>query len=94
VQTLLSSSLLTKNINIKIYRTTILHVVLYGCETWSLTLREEYRLWVFDNWVLRKIVGPNMNKVRGERRRLHDKELHDLYCSPNITHVIESRRMR
>jgi len=89
----LSSSLLSKNIKIKIHRTITLHVVSYGCETWSLTLREEYRLWVFDNWVLRKTVGPNMDKVKGEWRRLH-KELYDLYSSPNIIHVNKSRRIR
>ena len=65
VQNLLSSSLLLKNIKIKIYRTVILPVVLYGCEAWSLTLREEHRLRVFENRVLRKIFGPKRDEVTG-----------------------------
>jgi len=77
----------------KIYRTTILPVVLYGCETWSLTLREERKLRVFENMVLRRIFGPRMEDVTGEWRRLHN-ELNDLYSSPNIVRVIKSRRMR
>jgi len=71
VQNHLSSSLLSKNIKIKIYRTLILPVVLYGCETWSLTLREEGNLRVFVNRVLRRIFGPNWDKVKGEWRILH-----------------------
>ena len=86
VQDILSSSLLPKNLKIKIYRPIILPVVLYGCETWSLTLREERRLKVFKNRVLR-IFGPKRDEVRGEWRKLH-KELNDLYCSPNIFWVI------
>jgi hypothetical protein len=70
-----SSNLLFKNVKIKIYRTIILPVVLYGCETWSLTLREECRLRVFENRVLRRIFGPKRDKVRGEWRTLHNKEL-------------------
>ena len=66
VQNLLSSSLLSKNLKIKIYRTIILPVVLYGCETWSLTLREEHRLSVFENRVLRRIFGPRRDGVTGE----------------------------
>jgi hypothetical protein len=66
VQNLLSSSLLSKNLKIKIYNTIIFPVVLYGCETWSLTLREEHRLRVFENRVLRRIFGPKRNKVIGE----------------------------
>jgi hypothetical protein len=89
VQDLPSSSLLSKNIKINIYRTIILPVVLYGCETWSLTLREEHRL-----RVLRRICGPKRDEVTGEWRRLHNKELNDLYSSPNIVPVIKSRRMR
>ena len=71
MQNHLSSSLLSKNIKIKIYRTLILPVVLYGCETWSLTLREEGNLRVFVNRVLRRIFGPNWDKVKGEWRILH-----------------------
>jgi len=71
-----------------------LPVVLYGCETWSFTLREESRLRVFENRVLRKIFGPKRDEVRGEWRKLHKEELNDLYCSLNIVRVIKSRRMR
>jgi hypothetical protein len=63
---------------------------LYGCETWSLTLREEHRLRVFENRVLRRIFGPKTDKVTGEWRKLHNEELHDLYSSPNIVRVIKS----
>ena len=59
-------------------------VVLYGCETWSLTLREEHRLRVFENRVLRRIFGPKKDGVKGEWRKLHNEELNDLYSSPNI----------
>ena len=78
VQNLLSSRLLSKNLKIKIYRTIILPVVLYGCETWSLTLREERKLRVFENMVLRRIFGPRRDEVTGEWRRLHNEELNDL----------------
>ena len=94
VQNLLSSRLLSKNLKIKINRTIILPVVLYGCETWSLTLREERKLRVFENMVLRRIFGPRREEVTGEWRRSHNEELNDLYSSPNILRVIESRRMR
>ena len=66
MQNLLSSRLLSKNLKIKIYRTIILLVVLYGCETWSLTLREERRLRVFETRVLRKVFGPKRDEVTGE----------------------------
>ena len=79
---------------VQIYRTIILPVVLYGCETWSLTLREERKLRVFENMVLRTIFGPRRDEVTGEWRRLHNEELNDLYCSPNIVRVIKLRRMR
>jgi hypothetical protein len=94
VQSLLSSRLLSKNLKIRIYRTIILPVVLYGCETWSLTLREDHRLRVFENRVLRRIFGPKRDEVTGEWRKLHNKELHDLYSSPSIIRIIKSRRMR
>jgi len=71
-----------------------LPVVLYGCETWSLILREERTLRVFENMVFRKIFGPRKDEVTGKWRRLHNEELNDLYCSPNIVRVIKSRRMR
>jgi len=91
---LLSSRLLSKNLKIKIYKTIILPVVLYGCETWSLTLREERRLMVFENRVLRKVFGPKRGEVTGEWRKLHNEELNDVYSLPNIVRVVKSRRMR
>jgi hypothetical protein len=86
--------LLSKNIKIRIYRTIILPVVLYGCETWSLTVREENRLRVFENMVLRRIFGPKRDELMGDWRKLHNKELHNFYSSPNIIRMIKSRRMR
>jgi len=94
VQNLLFSSVLSKNLKIKIYRTIILPVVLYGCETWSLILREEHRLRVFENRVLRRIFGPNRDKGTGERIKLHNEKLNDLNSSPNSVWVTKSRRMR
>jgi len=89
VHNLLSSRLLSKILKIKIYRTIILPFVLYGCETWSLTLREECRLKVFENMTLRGIFGPKRDDVTGEWRKLHNEELNDLYCSRNIVRVIK-----
>jgi hypothetical protein len=84
VQRPLSSRLLSRNVNVKIYKTIILPVVLYGCETWSLTLREEHRLRVFENRALRIIFGAKRDEVTGVWRTLHNEELHILYSSPNI----------
>jgi hypothetical protein len=84
----------SKSIKIKICKTVILPVVLYGCETWSLTLREEYRLSVFENRVLRRMFGPKRDEVRGGWRKLHNEELHNLYSSPSIIGMMKSRRMR
>jgi len=90
VQNFLSSRLLSKNLKSKIYRTIILPVVLFGCETWSLkTLRDERRLRTFENRVLRRIFGPRRDEVTKEWRKLHNEELNDLYCSPNIVRVIK-----
>jgi hypothetical protein len=89
VQNLLSSSLLSKNTKIKIYRTIILPVVLYVWETWSLRLREERKLKMCENRVLRRISGP-----KREWRKLHKEEINDLYCSPNIIRLNKSIRMR
>ena len=86
--------MLYKNIKIKIYRTIIFPVVLYGCETWSLALREVRRLRVFENRVLRRNFGPKRDEVRGEWRILHNEELNELYSTPIIVRVIKSRRKR
>ena len=89
VQNVLSFSWLSKNLKTKIHRTKILPVVLYGCETWSLTLKEERGL-----RVLRRIFGPKRDEVKGKLRKVHMEELNDVYCSPNIVRLIKSRRMR
>ena len=89
VTNLLSSSLLSKTLKIKIYRTMILPVVLYGYETWSLTLREERRLRGFNNWVLRRVFGTKRDEVTEERRKLHNEEFRDLYSLPNIVWVVK-----
>jgi hypothetical protein len=94
VQSLLSSRLLSRNLNVKIYKTIFLPVVMYGCETWSLTLREEHRLRVFENRVLRRIFGPKRDEVMVECRKMHSGELHNFYSSPDTITQIKSRRMR
>jgi hypothetical protein len=92
VQNLLSSRLLSKNLKIRIYKTIILPVVLYGCETWSPTLREVHRLKVFENRVLRGLFGLRRVELTGEWRKMHNKEVHDLYSSPSIIRIMKSRR--
>jgi hypothetical protein len=79
---------------VKIYKTIILPVVLCGCETWSVTLREVHSLRLFENKVLRRIFGPKRDEVTGEWRKLHSEELHNLYSSPDIIRQVKSRRMR
>jgi hypothetical protein len=85
---------LSRNLKVKRYKTIILPVVLYGCETWSVILREEHRLRVYENRVLREIFGPKKDEVTGEWRKLHDGELHNLCSSQHIIRQIKSRRMR
>jgi hypothetical protein len=90
----LSSHLLSRNVKVKIYKTIILPIILYGYEIWSLVLREKYRLRVFENMVLRRNFGPKRDEVTGGCRWLHSGELHNLLISPNIFRQIESRIMR
>jgi hypothetical protein len=94
MQSLLSSNLLSKNVRFKVYETIILQIVFYDCENWSLTMREECRLRIFENRVLRRIFEPKRDEVTGEWRRLHNEELYTLYSSPNIIGAIKSRRLR
>ena len=94
VQNLWSSSLLSKNTKIKIHRTVILPIVLYKCEAWPLALTEEHRLRVFKNRMLKKMFGLMRDEIAGEWRRLHIKELYDLFSLTNIIRMIKSRRMR
>jgi hypothetical protein len=94
VQKLLFARPMSKNVKIRIYKSMILPVVLYGYETWSLTLREEHRLRVFENRVLKRIFGPKRDEVIGGWIKLHNEELHSLYCSPSIIRIMKTRRMR
>jgi hypothetical protein len=94
VQNILSSSLLFRNIKRKTYRSIIFPVVLYGCKTWSLTLRVECRLRVFEKKVLSRLFGAKRKELTGDWGKLHSKELTDLYYSQNIIRVIKPRRMR
>jgi hypothetical protein len=94
VQNLLSSRLLSKNVKVRIYKNIILLVVLYGCETWPLTVREEHKLRVFENRALRRIFGPKKDGVTGGWRKLYNGELHNLYSSPSKIRIIKSWKMR
>jgi hypothetical protein len=93
VQSVISSHFLSRNLKVKIYKTIVQPIVLCECETWSVTLREEHRLRVFENGVLRRIFGPKRDEVTGEWRKLYSGELHNLYSSPDIVRQIKSRRM-
>jgi hypothetical protein len=90
----LSSRLLSKNLKIKIRKTIILPVVLYGCGIWSFTSREGHILRAFENMVFRRIFGPKMEEVAVDWRKLHNEKLHNLYASPNIIKVIILKSMR
>jgi hypothetical protein len=87
-------SVFSSAVKIRIYKTIILPLVLYECETWTLTLRDEHRLRVFEIRVLRRIFGPKRDEVTGEWRKLHNEKLLELYSSPSIIRIIKSRRMR
>jgi hypothetical protein len=91
---LLSSCPLSRKVKVKAYKIIILLFVSYGYETWSLILRKEHRLGVFEKRMLRRIFGPKRDEVTREWRKLHDEELHNLYLSPDIVRQIKSRRMR
>jgi hypothetical protein len=93
-QSFLSSRLLSKNIKIRMYKTIILPLVIYGCKTSSLTLREEHGLKVFENRMMKEIFGPRRDEVTGGCRKLHNEMLHDLYSSPSIIRIMKSRRIR
>jgi hypothetical protein len=94
VQRSLSSCPLSRNVMVKIHKTIVLPSVLYGCETWPVTLREKYRLRVFENRLLRRICGPKTDEITGKWRRLHSWKLHNLCSSPDIIRFVKSRRMR
>jgi hypothetical protein len=85
---------MSKNVKVRIYKTIILPMVLYRCETWSLTVREEHKRRMFENRMLRRIFGPKRDGVTGGWRKLHNEELHNLYSSPSRIRIIKSRRMR
>jgi hypothetical protein len=89
-----SSRLLSKNVKMRLYKTIILPVVLYGCETWSLTLREEPILRMFEKKVLRRMFEPKRDEVMGGWRKLHNEKLRNLHPSPSIIRIMKSRRMR
>jgi hypothetical protein len=84
---------LSRNVRVKIYKTIILPVVLYVCKTWSLILRKEHTLRVFEDRILRRIFGPKRDEATGEWRKLHNEQLHSLYSSLNIVRQIKSSRM-
>ena len=86
--------LLSKKLKVNMYKTIVLPVALYACDTWSFTLREEHRLRMYANKVLRKFFGAKRDEITGEWRKLHNAELHALYCSPNIIRSLKSRRLR
>jgi hypothetical protein len=90
----LSSRLLSRNVKVKIYKIIILPVVLYGCEAWTPILRDEHRLRVFENTVLRRIFGPKWEEVTGEWRKLYNEELHNMYSFPDKIRQIKLRRMK
>ena len=94
LEKIVSSRLLSKKLKDKTYKTIVLPIVLYGCETWFLTLREENRLRVFENKVLRKIFGAKNDEITGEWRKLHNAELYAWNSSPNIIRSLKSRRLR
>jgi hypothetical protein len=93
VQSILSSRLLSGNVKVKIYKTIIVQIVSYGCETWSVKLKENHKLRVFKNRVLRRTFGSSRNEVMEEWSKLHSGELYNLYSSPTIIRQIKSRRM-
>ena len=94
LEKILSSRLLSKKLEVNKYKTIILPVVLYDCETWSLTLGEEYRLRVFENKVLRQIFGAKRDETTREWRKLYNAELHGLNSSPNVIGNFKSRRLK
>jgi hypothetical protein len=89
--TIQSSRFLSKNVKIRIYKTIILPVVLYGCESWYVKLKQEYTLRVFEKTLLRRIFGPKRDEETGVRRKLHNEKLHNLYSLPNVSRILKSR---